>query len=223
MKKSNIIVIVVIIIVLIGIFAWSKHSSTPSGLTPAAETAALSGNTAPTVSAPVTENSTVSNTLSKYENDELGFSVQYPTAWAVTENPVGPTFTIPLTSRATTINTLQASVYTASGKCAFPQIASSSIKENTTVNAGGFTFNTISAQASAKGLNYWNRMYTLQQGTAANPLCYVFSFSAISKSINSVNQPVITAAEDAFSAMVKTFAIVTGPAGDSETSHASGK
>ena len=223
MKKSNIIIGVGIIIVLIAIFAWTRHSSTPAGLTPAAATAALNGNNAPTVSASVTQTSTVSGTLSKYQNAELGFSVQYPTEWAVAETASGPTFTIPLTSRSTTISSLSASIFALAGKCMFPQIASSSIKENTTVNAGGFTYGMISAVSSAKGLNYSNRMYTLQQGTAANPFCYVFSFSGVSKSINSADTSAISAADSAFSAMVKTFALVTGPTGDSETAHTTGK
>ena len=230
MKKSNTLVIgiVAVIIILIAIFAFTRHSSAPvtgsgAAITPAAATAAAAGNNTPTVSASVTQTATVSTTLSKYQNDELGFSVQYPTEWAVTENPAGPLFTIPLSSRSTTISTLNSSITVASGKCVFPQLPPTTIKETTTMKAGGFTYDMISVKTTAGGLNYANRMYTLQQGTTANPLCYIFSFAAVTKTTNANNQPVITAADNAFTAMVKTFAVVTGPAGESETSHSTGK
>lgn len=226
MKKSNIIIAVVVIaIIIIGLYAFMKPapSTSTNTISPAAAAAAAAGNNAPTVSAPVTQTAAVSSTLSKYQNDELGFTVQYPTAWAVQENSVGPVFTIPVESRVATISTLNSSIYVAPGKCAFPPVSPSSIKENTTVKVGSLSFGMISVATTSKSLTYFNRMYTLQQGTNANPLCYLFSFAAITKSANSVNQPIITAADNAFSAMVKSFAVVTGPAGDSEAAHATGK
>jgi hypothetical protein len=227
MKKSNtlvISVIIIVIIILIAIFALTKHSSAPSAsITPAAAAAALAGNNAPTVSTSTTQTVAVSGSLSKYQNDELGFTVQYPTAWAVAESPAGPLFTIPLPSRTTAISTLGASIYFASGKCAFPPVASSSIQQNTTVTAGGLSYKMISVKTASSGLGYFDRMYTLQQGTAQSPVCYIFSFASVTSSTNANNQSIISAADGAFTAMVKSFAFVTGPAGDSETAHTSGK
>ncbi len=95
-------------IIIIAVWAWAGQGSAPAttAATNAEVIKGLDGNTATTTSVAVVQNATVSSTTSKYQNDELGFTLQYPTAWSVTENPVGPLFTIPLSSRNTSITTL---------------------------------------------------------------------------------------------------------------------
>lgn len=222
MKKTNIIIVVVIVII-IGFLTLGHRASAPVAALPA------NSNTAPTVSVPVTESTAVSSTITKYQNDELGFSVQYPTAWSVVDNSTGPVFTIPVpVTPATGISTLQSMIYTAPGACTFPPVSPSSIKENTTVKTNSFTFKVISVATTTKGLNYFNRMYTLEQGTTAHPFCYLFAFSAVSAGTKNAatianNQTLIQAADTAFTTMVKSFSLVTSANGDSEAAHPAGK
>jgi hypothetical protein len=72
MKKS---IIIVVVIVIIGLIIWgvTRDNGTTKGVS--TETPAGSETT---VSAPVSETTKVSDKLSEYKNEELGFSVKYP-------------------------------------------------------------------------------------------------------------------------------------------------
>jgi hypothetical protein len=119
--------------------------------------------------------------------------------------------------------TLQAQIYFVPGTCAFPPVATSTIVSRSTVNAGDNAFKMIKVATTAHAQSYLDEMYTLQQGTTAAPSCYVFSFASTAAAPVSVaNQTVINAAATAFGTMVKSYAIVTGPAGQSESAHPNG-
>ena len=247
MKNQKIIwgVVAVIVIILIVVFV-SRGSSAPSttnNQTTGNTVTTLNGNTAPTAPIASTVVEQVSSGVKKYQNDELGFSVNYPSAWKVEDAADGPLFTMPLTAASTaaaggktTLLTLEASIYFVPGNCAFPAVATSSITGRSTVTAGNLQFKMIKVATTVKALSYYDEMYTLQQGTASAPSCYVFSFASIAASpaskkiaaadtaaVTANNQSLITKASEDFLAMVKTFAVVTTADGQSETGHASGK
>ena len=231
MKNKNttigIIIVVIVIIILYVVFhggsgtSYAPSTSNTSNNSSASTGSGIPAPTGPNAtapnspSAPVTAVATVSSTLSSYENDELGFNIKYPTAWTLTKNPTGPMFSIPASTSKT--GTINASIGTAPSTCQFPTVATSSIVSNKTVAVGTLSFKMLSIAATVKGVSYADQMYTLQQGTAAAPLCYVFTFSSTASSKTDV-----TAATTAFTAMVKSFAFVVGPAGQSETAHPNG-
>jgi len=231
MKNKNIItgVIVVIVIIIIAVVIGKHGSSTSSNVSSSASNQA--GNSSAPI--PVTEVASSSNGTTQYTNNELGFSVDYPASWSIEADPSGPSFTIPLTvagsnsAAVNTIATLAASIYTTSGACAFPTLGASASTKISTTTVGSNSFGTLSVQNSTSALNYTDLMYTLQQGTGKGQYCYVFAFGAVSKKTTDTatqdnNNSIISQASQEFTAMVKSFAFVVGPAGQSETSHPNG-
>ena len=237
MKKQNIIIgaIVVVVIIIIAVFIGkhgpsASYSGTSAGNSGASSMGSNSNATAPI---PVTEVASSSNGVSLYTNNELGFSVDYPTSWKIETDPSGPSFTIPLTiagqnpSAVNSIATLAASIYTTSGACTLPTLGSSATVKESTTTAGTNSFSTLSVQNSTTNLNYTDMMYTLQQGTGRDQYCYVFAFGAVATKTSdgakqTNNGSIISEATQEFTAMVKSFAFVTGPAGQSESSHPNG-
>jgi len=227
MKNQKIIWSVIAIIIIIGIIIFISRgsgSNSSNGTTNNSNSATTGGNPVTTVipSTPVGQVATVSATTKSYQNPELGFSVDYPTAWGLTDSDNGPTFTMP-TSGNSGIYTLQAQIYFVPGTCAFPQIATSTIVSRSTVAVGNLSFKMIKVATTAHAQSYLDEMYTLSQGTTADPSCYVFSFaSTAAVPVSAANQSIINNAATAFSTMVKSYAVVVGPAGQSESAHPSG-
>ncbi len=217
--KKTLISIVVIAIVIILIVLLGRGSSTVT----------LPGNTTSTGSTTtvvtVAETTKVSNKTSKFENAELGFSVNYPSAWEHTNTATGVVFVTPTdSSQVSTIAKLESDIVVNSEKCAFPPVTT--IKERGTIKVGSNTLNMISMSNNVQGRSYFNRMYSLQLGS----ICYYFTFSSIALSPESKkltgsnltqaqnnNKAIVSTADADFTAMVKTFAIVQGPAGIDET------
>lgn len=215
MKK---IIILVIAVVIIGAVAWK-----------------FAGNSAPAIQTPYGESTTtvatsqtvkVSEKLSEYKNDELGFAVKYPTTWEKAESPSNVTFTVPTMNEKekNTVNNLESKIDIISAKCAFPPVTT--IKERDTLTVGGLSFNMISIANTVQGRNYFNRMYSLQKDS----VCYFFTFSSITLSpsskgftgadiqkVGARNKVLVDTADAQFKDMVKSFNFVLGPAGQDET------
>jgi len=224
MKKSTVTIIVIVIIIIVGIivFGRSGGDSTPGPIT---DVGAPVGSTTPSTSVAVSETVKVSSKVSSYQNDELGFSVKYPNAWEKSETANGVTFIMPIDqSQVSTIAKLQADVSVTSGKCAFPPVTT--IQDRGTLVVGSKTLNMISMTNTVQGRNYVDRMYSLQN----NDVCYVFAFSSIAQSptvknltgsnltqAQNNNRAMVTTADVAFTDMVKTFMLVTGPQGKDES------
>jgi hypothetical protein len=225
MKKQSIIwtvvVIVLIVIVVVIIHAYQNYEMGPGGVGSAAI-----GSNGPTSSVSPVENSKLSSSLSQFKNEELGFSVSYPTNWQTESAPAGVTFIIPDQFPQTTIGTLDASIQVLSGNCAFPPVVT--IKNKGTMNVGDLTLNTISIQNSVDGRNYFDQLYSLQKGN----VCYMFTFESVTvnpttKGFSTGDVPKINAnslshindANAAFKTVVSSFAFVTPPAGEPETSY----
>jgi hypothetical protein len=164
--------------------------------------------------------------MSQFKNEELGFSVSYPTDWQTESAPAGVTFIIPDQFPQTTIGTLDASIQVLSGNCAFPPVVT--IKDKGTMNVGGLTLDTVSMQNSVDGRNYFDQLYSLQKGN----VCYMFTFESVTQNpttkgfstsdvakINANSQSHIDDANAAFKAVVSSFAFVTPPVGQPETSY----
>lgn len=221
MKKSNVITVIVILLVIAGIIWYGKSSSTnqPGN----GQNNPSASNTSTPVS--VTETTKVSSKTSKYENAELGFSVNYPTAWEADNTNSGVTFIMPIDqTQVSTVAKLQSDITILSAKCAFPPVTT--IKDRGTIKVGDSTLNMISMSNTVQGRSYFNRMYSLQQGN----VCYIFTFSAISLSPESKgltgsnitqaqnnNKAIVNTSDADFTGMVKSFAFVQGPAGQDET------
>lgn len=216
MKK---IVSILIVIVIIGLLVWKLGgSSTPIVSNPYQES---------TTTLPTSQTVKVSDKLSEYKNDELGFSIKYPTTWEKIESPSNVTFDVPTINTATnknTIGSLQTKIDVISAKCAFPPVTT--IKERDTLKVGDLSFNMISIANTLQGRNYFNRMYSLQKGS----ICYFFTFSSITLSptskgytgaeaqkVGAQNKTLVDTADAQFKDMVKSFAFVVGPAGKDET------
>ncbi len=216
MKKPLIIVIVLIIIGLGVWFMGGKKVSAPATTTTDIPT---------TVSAPLSETKKVTDKLSFYKNEELGFSVKYPSTWDAGVSDNGSTFVIPISKSDTnTLKKLEAKIVVTSGKCAFPPVTT--IKDRSTLKSGDLSFNMISMSNTVQGINYFDRMYSLQKDT----ICYTFGFSSITQSpankgvkgseatqITNNNKAIVDAADTAFTDMVKSFVYVTSAAGTDET------
>ncbi len=204
---------------MVGGIAWKVKNS------PAPETTKEDNANVPT-----SETIKVSEKLSEYKNDELGFSVKYPTNWVKFDSASNVTFdglvnekTGP-TDVKNTIGKLEASVDVVSGKCAFPPVTT--VKERDTIKVGDLSFNMISIANTVQNRSYFNRMYSLQKDS----ICYFFSFSAITSSpaskgytgetaqtVGARNKTLVDTADSQFKDMVKSFAFVVGPAGQDET------
>ena len=83
-------------------------------------------------------------------------------------------------------------------------------------------------QNSVDGRNYFDQLYSLQKGN----VCYMFTFESVTinpttkgfsvadvSKINANSQSHIDDANAAFKAVVQSFAFVTPPAGEPETSY----
>lgn len=220
--KKTIIVVIVVVLVIVGIIIFGRGQSN-SGVTNIDLTSSNSSSSAPVI--PVTETTKVSNKTSQYQNAELGFSVNYPSAWEADNTNTGVTFIMPIdTTQVSTVAKLQADIAVASGKCAFPPVTT--INDRGTLTVGSNTLNMIQMSNSVQGRGYFDRMYSLQQGN----VCYIFHFASITLSPESKNlagsnltqaqnnnKAIVTTSDGDFTNMVKSFAFVQGPAGVDET------
>jgi hypothetical protein len=221
--KKTIIAVIVVVLAIIGIIVFGRSPS-QSPATPGADLTSTNGQTsAPAI--PVVETTKVSGKTSQYQNAELGFSVNYPSAWEADTTNTGVSFIMPIDkAQVSTVAKLQADISVNSGKCAFPPITT--IKDRGTLKVGSNTLNMISMSNSVQGRNYSDRMYSLQQGN----VCYLFAFSSITLAPSSKNltgsnltqaqnnnKAIVTTADTDFTNMVKSFAVVTGPAGVDES------
>lgn len=222
MNKSRNIVIGVVVVVVIIVIIWmmaGKGSSTTQQ--PAGQT----GDTTGTPAVPVSETTKVNGSLSKYQNAELGFAVEYPSTWQKGDNANGVTFVVPIDAQqVSTVNRLQADITVTPGKCAFPPVTT--VDSRGTLTVGASTLNTISISNTVQGRSYFNRMYSLEKGS----ICYFFSFAYVALSPDSKgltgsnltqaqnnNKAIKTAADTQFQAMVKTLNFVQPPAGEDES------
>ncbi len=227
MNKSSrniVITIVVIIVVILVIWLATKGSSAPA--TTDNNTPAQNEPSTPQV--PVSQTTKVSGSLSKYENAELGFAVQYPNAWQKADNATGVQFVIPIDQdQVSTVNRLEVDVNVTPGKCSFPPVTT--VDSRGTLTVGASTLNTISISNTVQGRQYFNRMYSLEKGS----ICYFFSFAYVALSPDTKgltgsnltqaqnnNKAIKATADAAFTAMVKTLTFVTPPVGQDETTAA---
>jgi hypothetical protein len=232
MKKSSINLIigavVIIILIIVGIVLRSGHSATSND---ASNVSAPTSVAQPGTAVAVSETTKVSSSLSEYQNAELGFGVKYPSVWEKEETNAGVTFVIPVDqTQVSTVATLQANIQAFSGKCAFPPVTTVQSRDTLKTSVG--TFDMIAMTNTVQGRVYSNRMYSLQQGD----VCYMFSFASIalapaSKGLTGSNiiqaqnnnKAITTTADSDYTAMVKSFAIVSTPAGQDEGSVAPAK
>jgi hypothetical protein len=217
MKNINKILVLVIVIALIGAVVWKFNSSTDSSTSKTDEDA---------TKVPTSQTVVVSDKSSEYKNDELGFSVKYPTMWDKTEAPNNVSFIIPIDSKIkNTVGNLETKIDIISGKCAFPLVTS--VKERSVLKVGDLDFNMISIANTIQNRNFFNRMYSLQKGS----ICYFFTFSSITSSpaskglvgadlqkASATNAKLVDAADTQFKDMVKSFKFVVGEAGKDEAS-----
>jgi len=227
-NSKNIVILVVVIVIVVAIIWFGGHSSAPSSgvQNPLGQAA---GNSAAPL--PVSETTKVSGQASLYENAELGFSVKYPTSWEKDQTDTGVQFIMPIDqSQVSTVAKLEADVTVSSGKCAFPPVTT--VDDRGTIAVGNMTFNMIAMSNSVQGRSYTNRMYSYEH----NGSCYLFAFSYIALSPDSKgltgsdltqaqnnNKAILKTSDDAFTVMVKSFALVAPPAGKDETQAPSSK
>ena len=219
MKKS---IIVIVVVIIIGLVIWGITGN-KGGINSGSSSATA---TTPAPYVPVTATSKVSDKLSQYQNDELGFAIKYPSSWQIESTDTGVTLIVPTgSSDSNTIGKLEANVVVSSGKCSFPPVTT--IKDRTTITSGDLSFNAISMTNSVQGRNYYDRMAEIQN----NDVCYVFSFSSITLSpaskgftgsqatqMTNNNKALVDSADQAFTAMVKSFSYVVGDPGKDEAS-----
>src|SRR3989344_4760357 len=178
MKKS-ITGLIVIALVIIGISVLKGRS--PSVPVPTADLIASSSST-PSTAVPVSETTKVSNKTSQFQNAELGFSVNYPSAWEQNATDNGVLFIMPIDqSQVSTVAKLQADINVYPGKCSFPPVTT--VQDRGTLALGSEVLNTISMTNTVQGRTYFNRMYSLQKGS----ICYIFAFASIALSPESKN------------------------------------
>lgn len=216
MKK---ILFVVIIVIVAGV-AWRMNS------TPSSDNSSVIPKETETVSVPSSQTVKVSEKLSEYKNDELGFSVKYPTTWEKLESSSNVTFVIPLGSdkEKNTVSKIETKIDVSSGSCAFPLVTT--VKERNTLKVGDLSFNMISLSNTIQGRSFFNRMYSLQKDS----ICYYFTLGAITSSpsskgytgadaqkVGARNTAIIDSIDNQFKDMVKSFAFVVGPAGQDES------
>ena len=220
-SKNTVIVVVVIIVIVLIIWYAAGSGSNPNNIQPPSG-AAAGNQTAPVA---VSETTKVSGSSSLYQNAELGFSVKYPTSWEKDETNNGVQFIMPIDqSQVSTVAKLESDIAVSGGKCSFPPVTT--VKDRGTLQVGDSTLDMISMSNTVQGRSYFNRMYSLQSGDT----CYLFVFSYIAldpatkgltgsniTQAQNNNKAVMTTADAAFTGMVKTFAFVTAPAGESET------
>jgi hypothetical protein len=223
MKTKNIVIGIIIIIIIAGIGYSLRSKQSPSDASN--DVTAPTSEAQPGTAVAVSETTKVSGSLSEYQNAELGFSVKYPSTWEKEEANAGVNFVIPVDqTQVSTVATLQANIQAFSGTCAFPPVTT--IQSRDTIKVGTNTFNMITMNNTVQSRTYFNRMYSLQQGN----VCYIFSFASIAVSPSSKgltgsnaiqaqnnNKAITTTADSDFTTMVKSFAVVTTPAGQDES------
>lgn len=230
MKNSKgIIAIVVVIIVIVAGIVWFGGSSNNNSTAVQNPLGVANGNSSAPL--PSTETTQVSSSLSQYTNAELGFSVKYPSSWEKDEAGTGVQFIMPIDqTQVSTVAKLEADVTVSPGKCSFPPVTT--VDERSVVPVGALSFNMIAMSNSVQGRSYYNRMYSYEnQG-----ICYLFALSYIALSPDSKgltgsnltqaqnnNKAIKATADDAFTAMVKTFTLVAPPQGEDETTAAPAK
>ena len=227
MKKSTLSALIAVILVIVLGIGWYSRSGAPTA--PADMNNGTDTNGNPVVAS--TETTKVSDNTSEYVNDELGFSVKYPSTWEREDANSGVTFVIPIDkNQVSTVATLQTSIQVLSGTCAFPPVTT--IKDRSTLTAGTNKFNMITMANTVQGRDYFDRMYSLQHGA----VCYIFHFASITLPASSKNltgsqatqaqnnnKAIVTSSDADFTSMVKTFSFVTLPAGEDETQAAPAK
>ncbi len=215
MKKP---IVIIIVLVILGLVVWTL------GDKKAPEESSSNSNLPTTSSAPVTETTKLSDKLSEYKNEELGFAVKYPSTWDPGSSDTGIVFVIPTTKAGSnTVRKLEAKISVVSGKCSFPPVTT--IKERSTLKSGDLNFNTIYMSNSVQGNNYFDRMYSLQKDN----ICYILSYSSITSSpaskgfkgseatqVTNNNKAILDSADQAFITMVKSFSYVVGAVGKDE-------
>lgn len=214
MKK---IIFLVLAIVVAGLVIWKFNDYSGTSSTDKTDET--------TTSVPTSQTVVISTKISEYKNDELGFSVKYPTIWEKTESTNTISFNIPVDSKEkNTIGHLESKVSFISGKCAFPPVTT--VKERSTLAVGDLNFNMISIANTVQTRNFFDRMYSLQRG----PICYLFTFSSITtnptskgftgadaQKVSARNTTLVDEADTQFKDMIKSFKFVVGPAGQDET------
>ncbi|MEK7464015.1 MAG: hypothetical protein AAB610_02780 [Patescibacteria group bacterium] len=218
MKK---IIVLVVIVAIIGAVAW-KFTSSNRGLSN--DNQNTSEQDEPKV--PTSQTVKISDKLSEYKNDELGFSVKYPTAWERGEAANNVTFSMitDSTKEKNTIGNLQAKIDILSSKCAFPPVTT--VKERDVLKVDDRSFNMISIANTVQGRNYFSRMYSLQKDS----ICYFFTFTSVvlsptskgfvgadAQAVGARNTMLVDTADAQFKDMIKSFKFVVGPAGQDET------
>jgi hypothetical protein len=218
MKKT---LIVIIVLIIIGAVVWRTNLST----SPSTSGTSTTTSQVNEPSVPSSQTVKISEKLSEYKNDELGFSVKYPTTWEKVESPTSVSLVVPTADEKekNTVAKIESKINVNSGKCAFPPVTT--IKERNSITVKDLTFNMISMSNTLQGKTYFNRMYSLQKG----PICYYFTLSAITSSpsskgytgtdaqkIGARNTALVDTADTQFKDMVKSFVFVVGPAGQDE-------
>lgn len=228
MKKSTLsAVLIVALVIIVGIIWYSHSGSSGSQSSMQDQTTDAKGNTI----VASTETTKVSDNMSEYKNDELGFSVKYPNAWEREDSNSGVTFIIPIDkNQVSTVATLQANIQVLAGTCAFPPVTS--IKDRSTITVGTDKLNMITMSNTVQGRDYFDRMYSLQH----SKICYMFHFASITQPASSKNlsgsqatqaqnnnKAIVNSADTDFTNMVKSFTFVTLPAGEDESQAAPAK
>jgi hypothetical protein len=228
-KNIIIVVAVIVVIAVVAAIVWYGGGSATPSAAPQNPLDQVTG--ASTTPLPVSETTKVSGSSSQYQNAELGFSVKYPSDWERDETTSGIQFIMPIDqSQVSTVAKLESDITASFGKCAFPPVTT--VDDRGALVVGSLTLNMISMSNSVQGRSYFNRMYSLQNGDT----CYLFAFSYIALSPDSKgltgsnltqaknnNKAIMSTADTAFTSMVKTFALVSTPAGKDETQAAPSK
>ncbi len=221
---KNIIIGIIVIVIIILVGVWMRRGGTPAPI----DNSGVSSPTSvaqPGTPVAVSETTKVSGSVSQYQNAELGFSVNYPSTWEKEEANAGVTFVIPVDqTQVSTVATLQANIQAFSGTCAFPPVTT--IQSRSSVKVGTNIFNSITMSNTVQGRVYFNHMYSLQQGD----VCYIFSFASIALAPSTKgltgsnviqaqnnNKAITTSSDNDFTTMVKSFGVVTTPAGQDES------
>jgi hypothetical protein len=217
MKNTNKIIILVLAIIVLGLVAWRYNSSS--------STSSVDTETGTTVSVPTSQTVVVSTKLSEYKNEELGFSIKYPTSWIKVESPTNVSLSIPIDEKTkNTIGVLEAKVDVQSGTCAFPPVTT--VKERDTLKVGDVNFSMISLSNTVQTRKFFSRIYSLQKDS----ICYLFTYTANStnpsskgystadaQKISASNTTLIDSADTAFKDLVMSFKFITTDAGIDET------
>lgn len=219
MKKT--LLLVLILVVLGGVYLYTKDSGDGDKDKKDSEK-----------SADLTTTEKVSDKLSSYRNDELGFKINYPTSWEIEDIAGKVSLIIPKESQnaSTTIGSLKGVIEVLPGKCAFPPVTTvsdrSSIKSG---EKGDVPFDMISMTNTVQGRTYFNRMYS----TPKDAICYMFTFSSITinpaskgvaaadvPKVQANNKAVADAADKAFTdTVIKSFSYVTIEGGENEADY----